>query len=170
MNGSAAINFTGALTEANLRTAGRLKGETQGQIILHPLRTSFLTSAGSATLGWDWQQDGELNKNHPSSGGIESGYYWRDLLLVTGTEANFVNTNYEILRDSATLSGTWDATTNFTTQDSYLPMTLQRSLSITSTGFKDTEQVIMIRRTVASGGSGNPLAMGFYRAAKEDLS
>lgn len=168
--GTPTLNYTGSLTEANLRAAGRLKGETEGQIILHPSRLSFLTSATSATLGFDWELDGELNLVKTGGGGIELGYYWRDNINATGSEVNFTNTNYEILRDSGTRTGTWDTTTNFATEDSWLALTTTKTLTITSTALKEAEQVIMIRRTTASGGSGNPLAMGFYAARKETLS
>ena len=163
----ATLNYTGTLTEANLRASGQLQGETVGLIRLHANRTDFVTSASSATLGFRWENDGELNKN---STGIESGFYWRDTETVTGLEANFVNTNFEILRDSATRTNTWDTTTNFATEDVWSALSVDHTLTITSTGIKDAEQMVQIRRTVASGGSGNPLAMGFYRARKEDFS
>lgn len=168
VSGTATLNYIGSLTEANLRAAGQLLGETVGLIRLHALRTDFVTSAGSATLGFRWQSDGELEKVSNSS--IQSGYYWRDTENITGLESNFVNTNFEILRDSVTRTNTWDATTNFATEDVWTALTGSPLLTITSTGFKDAEQMVQIRRTVASGGSGNPLAMGFYGANKEDFS
>lgn len=167
ISGSPTLNYVGTLTEANLRAAGRLMGETEGQIILHASRIALFASASSATLGFDWELDGELNLIRPTGGGIQLGYYWRDNINATGSELNFTNTNYEILRDSGTRTGTWDTTTNFVTEDSWTALTTTKTLSITTTIADSVEQVIMIRRTTASGGSGNPLTMGFYRANKE---
>lgn len=169
ISGAASVNFNGASNEATLRSQNRVLGETAGLVYMHALRTTFGSSMMSFTLGWQWQSDGELNRlNSLLGNAIQPGYFWRDTNTGTGI-ANFVNTNYEIRQNPDTRSGTWDA--DFTgTEGDWVALTSAQSISITDSAFRMSKQSIEIRRTVASGGSGNPLAMGFYAVEMEDGS
>lgn len=166
ISGSAAINYIGALTEAQLRTAGRISGETEGFIKMHSDETAFGADSIPFTLGWQWAINGVLTRVNSDSGNtVMSGYYWRDTLNGTAT-ANYDNTLYEIVQDSATeASGSgWDA--EFPTQDAYYALNLQRTLSITDAAFLKPGQVVRIRRV----GEAGDLAMGFYSCEMENLS
>lgn len=170
ISGAASVNFNGTLTESQLRSSGRVLGETVGQIILQSARTSRAQSAlgNSVNVGFAFESDGELNIiNTVSGGGIQSGYYWRDTINATGFESNFVVANYEILREAATRTGTWDNTSNFASEDTWLSLSASPQVYDTSTTISAAAQLFKIRRTTASGGSGEPLAMGYYVAERE---
>jgi len=168
VSGAAAINYNGSLTEAQLRSTGRLKGETEGLIVLHPFRNAFaFHPSTSAILGWQWENDGQLEKLDGIDGSVfQDGYFWRDTLNGIGI-ANFDNTIYEIIQDSATREGTWDA--QFPTEDTYYALSTDRTLSFTTAINQETSQMVRIRRTAAAGGDGGDLAMGYYKGWRETV-
>ena len=170
VSGAAAINFNGAVTsEATLRSQSRILGETEGLVIMHSLLTAFGSSMMSFTLGWNWgANNGILTRtNTLGGGGAINGYWWRDTTNGT-TRNNVTASEYEIIQDAATRTGTWDS--QFPAEDVYYGLDNLRSVSITDSAFRQTDQCFRIRRTAAAGGTGGDLDMGFYTVDMEDGS
>lgn len=166
ISGAANVVFSGSQTEAQLRTSNRIKGETEGFIVLHKTVTAFGSSMASFTLGWTWSTNGRITRVNSLSGNSEyNNYWWRDTFNGT-TQANLDNTQYEIVQDSATeASGLgWDI--NFLAQDTYYVLSQIRNVSMTDSAFRFAGQLFRIRRVGETG----DLAAGYYQADMEDGS
>jgi hypothetical protein len=125
-NGAVAT-FNGSSSEATLRTEGRIKGETDGRIII-PDRTvwGFHLGVGhpSYSYGWDFNitADGILTKIHPSGDThyTDSWYVGND---ITASE-------YEVRIVADTHGGTWD--TNPGAAGTWFPLSAGRLWYLTT--------------------------------------
>jgi hypothetical protein len=172
ISGAAAVNFNGSLTEAQLRSQTRVMGETEGFVTAHIYTAAFGSSMMTFTLGWEWNGPsvpGSLERLNSLSGSITlNNYWWRDA-LDTSNRNNVTQANYEIRQIPATRIGTWDADFGGT-EGNWFALSSVAGLSITDSAFRDVRQAIEIRRTVASGGSGESIAQGHYAVSMEDGS
>lgn len=166
ISGAANVVFNGGQTEAQLRTSGRIKGETDGFIVMHKYITVFQASMATFTIGWRWNTDGTLTQIDSISGNFNyNNYYWRDTATGVG-QANFDNTLYQIVQDSTTepSGSNWDA--DFLAKDVYQNLTGSQTVSMTDSAFRFAGQLFRIKRVGETG----DLAVGFYNGDMEDGS
>lgn len=167
ISGTAAINFNGSTSEADLRTGGKVLGETDGFIKLLGSLTNFVSGVASVDVGWEFGSGGLLRKKIGAGYSTVTGFHWRDT-SVGVTTANFVNTNYEVRSVTGTRNGTWDA--EGAADGTWVALTAAREWYITTATIRQTHQLFEIRRTTAAGGTGNAASTGYLRAEHEDYS
>lgn len=173
ISGAPTITYTGAKTEATLRSEARILGETDGFVVLHGFVTIDESSMSPFDLEYQFQSTGVLAEFSSISGSVSiNGYWFRDTLGGI-TRSNFPGgATYEILADSGTRNGDpWDST--LPSDDTFYALSSTRDVGYSASGseFLDGSQMFVIRRAIASGGvSGSTLVMGYYHMELEDGS
>jgi len=101
LNGAVAT-FTGAKSQATLRTENRIKGETDGNLALSDVSiTAFHVGIGhpSETYGFAFGTNGVLTKINSDTGNTTTSFW---------TGNTFTGANYEVRLTTDTKAGTWD--------------------------------------------------------------
>ena len=122
--------------------------------------------ADSIRLRWDGTID-MLNSAGMGGGAATFTNYWfRDTWDAVDSRANLVNTDYEIVQDSATAQPGlgWDV--EFPMTDTYYGLNKLRAVSMTDLSFRSASNLFRIRRV---GETGDLFAV-FYLAEMEDGS
>jgi hypothetical protein len=125
----ATLVFNGTATESELRIAERLKGETTEVAVFfngaNKLYDIFSVS-GASTIGWTWQNDGQLVRRNSQEGDADQFRYW----IRDAPEASFGDA-YEVrIRDrtpSEDQQGSWD--TEPVAQGTFIDLTSDRTWS-----------------------------------------
>jgi len=110
----AVATFTGAKSQATLRTENRIKGETDGNLVLGDVSISgFHVGIGHAseTYGFTFETDGDLTKINSDTGNTTTSFW-------SGNA--FTAANYEVRLTSDTKAGTWDVSAG--TDNDWLPL------------------------------------------------
>jgi hypothetical protein len=173
ISGAAALNLTGVKAESLLRTQGRIAGETMGFMRLdrQPINIQHKPTGTPDTNGWAFGILGQLYQvkgNPPGVDNVLNGYFWADTLTGGGRD-NYVAAEYEIIQIADTLYSQ-PYTLFGAAEGVWAVLTTQLEWSYDDGGNTENGAIFAMRRTAATGGTGEPMTMGWLQTEHSDNS